>query len=100
MSPRIDNTGRNRHHDSAKKVTKLGVQMMRDRSTGIAMRCLMGAIALASPLLASPAWTAPDESIRVELNATESVQARCRLTFLIENKGAATIESLKLDLAI
>ena len=64
------------------------------------MRCLMGAIALASPLLVSPAWTAPDKSIRIELNATESVQARCRLTFLIENKGAATIESLKLDLAI
>jgi hypothetical protein len=51
-------------------------------------------------LAVSPAWSAPDEQIRVELNAAESVQSRCRLSFVIENKGETLIESLKLDLAV
>jgi hypothetical protein len=41
-----------------------------------------------------------DEPIRIELNASENVQGRCRLSFVVENKGEAAIDSLKLDLAI
>src|SRR6476661_3446964 len=37
---------------------------------------------------------------RLELNAAENVDNRCRLTFLIENKTAAAIDSIKLDLAL
>ncbi|MGD9844711.1 MAG: hypothetical protein AB7U47_04915, partial [Variibacter sp.] len=36
----------------------------------------------------------------VELNAAEPVQNKCRVAFVIANKGATAIESLKLDLAI
>jgi hypothetical protein len=43
---------------------------------------------------------APDSAIRVELNAAETVQSRCRLSFLIENKSANTLDSLRLDLAV
>ncbi len=50
--------------------------------------------------MASPASAAGADPIRVELNAGDSVQSRCRLSFVIENKGEAAIESLKLDLAV
>lgn len=46
---------------------------------------------------------APNESadaIRVELNTAESVQGRCRMSFVIENKGEAAIDSMKLDFAV
>jgi hypothetical protein len=39
------------------------------------------------------------EDLRVELNAAENAEGRCRLTFVIENQGAPR-ESLKLDLAL
>jgi hypothetical protein len=43
---------------------------------------------------------AQDEDLaRLELNATETADNRCRMTFLIENKLSGTIDSLKLDLA-
>src|SRR3954451_5916097 len=51
-------------------------------------------------LLAPPALAAPDDPIRLELNAAESVQNRCRLSFVIENKSDAPIETLKLDLGV
>jgi hypothetical protein len=51
-------------------------------------------------LVASPALAAADDPIRVELNAAESVQNRCRLTFVIENKSETPIESLQFDLAV
>jgi hypothetical protein len=41
-----------------------------------------------------------EDLARLELNATENADNRCRLTFLIENKTARTIDSLKLDLAL
>jgi hypothetical protein len=50
--------------------------------------------------MTSPVWAAAGDPIRVELNAAESVQSRCRLSFVIENKSEAAIESLKLDLAV
>jgi hypothetical protein len=41
-----------------------------------------------------------EELARLELNATETADNRCRMTFLIENKSIRTIDSLKLDLAM
>src|SRR6185295_20276917 len=41
-----------------------------------------------------------EDMARLELNAAENVDNRCRLTFLIENKSATAIESIKLDLAL
>ena len=43
---------------------------------------------------------AQEELARLELNATETAENRCRMTFLIENKSPRTIDSLKLDLAL
>jgi hypothetical protein len=43
---------------------------------------------------------AQEELARLELNATETAENRCRMTFLIENKSNRTIDSLKLDLAM
>ena len=59
----------------------------------------LAAFAIAALLLAEPAQAAPDNAIAVELNSAESAQGRCRVAFVIENKGDA-IESLKLDLAV
>ena len=60
------------------------------------VRCAL----LALLAVTSPSFAAPDEPIRIELNAAESVQSRCRLSFVIENKSNAAIESLKLDLVV
>jgi len=58
-------------------------------------------LALIAPLTtSSPASAAAGDPIRIELNAAESVQSRCRLSFVIENKSDGAIESLKLDLAV
>jgi hypothetical protein len=54
---------------------------------------------LALPLIA-PLAHAADETMHIELNAAENTDNRCRLTFVIENKGKNTVESLKLDLAL
>jgi hypothetical protein len=43
---------------------------------------------------------AAENPIRIELNTMENVQSSCRLSFVIENKGEAPIETLKLDLAV
>ena len=40
------------------------------------------------------------EDMQVELNALENTENRCRMTFVIENKGKAAVDSLKLDLAL
>lgn len=39
-------------------------------------------------------------AVRVELNAAESMQGRCRLSFVVENRLETPIDSLKLDLAL
>ena len=57
-------------------------------------------ILLALPLLLPLFAVAADNPIQVELNAAESAESRCRLSFVIANKDAAAIESLKLDLAV
>jgi hypothetical protein len=51
-------------------------------------------------LIASAASAAPNDPIRVELNLAESVQNKCRLSFLIENKSETPIDRLTPDLAI
>jgi hypothetical protein len=51
-------------------------------------------------LISLSAISAPNEPIRVELNLAESVQNKCRLSFLIENKSETPIERLTPDLAI
>jgi hypothetical protein len=50
--------------------------------------------------MTSPASAGAGDAIRLELNAAESVQSRCRLSFVVENKSEGAIESLKLDLAV
>jgi hypothetical protein len=43
---------------------------------------------------------AADETVRLELNAIETAENRCRLTFVIENKSAQNFDSFKLDFAM
>jgi len=50
------------------------------------------ALTLAGPALA--------EDTQVELNALENAESRCRMTFVIENKGKTALESLKLELVL
>ena len=57
----------------------------------IAVAVLLGFAAL-TPALA--------EDMQVELNALENAEHRCRMTFVIENKGKAAVDSLKLDLVL
>src|ERR1044072_7511102 len=59
----------------------------------------MGIVLGALLLLASLA-PALAEDMHVELNAVENAENRCRLTFVIENKGKTALESLKLDLVL
>jgi hypothetical protein len=47
-----------------------------------------------------PALVQAEEATRLELNAAETANNRCLLTFLIENKTSKAIDSLKLDLAL
>lgn len=58
------------------------------------------ALALMLPAFVMPAVAAPAESIRLELNAATSASNQCRLSFVIENKGASALRSLKLDLVM
>jgi len=51
-------------------------------------------------LIAPPAFSAGNDPIRLELNLAESVQSKCRLSFVIENKSETPIERLTPDLAI
>lgn len=63
------------------------------------MRHIPGIAAIAL-LITAPALAASGGPIAVELNAAETVQNRCRIAFLVENKDDTAIESLKLDLAV
>jgi hypothetical protein len=58
-------------------------------------------VALGGVLWSGPAvYAGENEPIRIELNTAESLQGRCRLSFVVENKGEAPVDSLKLDLAV
>ncbi|MEA2945573.1 MAG: hypothetical protein QOI40_903 [Alphaproteobacteria bacterium] len=68
-------------------------------------RRLLTMLSLLAPVLFASAMAAAapapaEDSIRLELNAAESVQNRCRLSFVIENKSESPIETLKLDLGV
>lgn|SRR5262245_31252432 len=56
--------------------------------------------ALAHILMTGVAGSAPAEPLHVELNAMENAEGRCSVSFVIENKGDAVIETLRLDLAL
>src|SRR5437773_12016016 len=62
------------------------------------MRAVWRTACLLSVLV--PAFAHADDMARVELNALEKQANRCLMTFLIENKTADSITSLKLDLAL
>jgi len=62
------------------------------------MRCLWRAVLILSALV--PPFAHADDLARLELNAAENADNRCRLTFLIENKTSRSIDTLKLDLAL
>jgi hypothetical protein len=59
----------------------------------------MLAVLRALLMLLAPTLAFAAEDMRVELNAAENAEGRCRLTFVIENKGAPR-DTLKLDLAL
>lgn len=59
------------------------------------MRIAAGVLLILATL--TPAFA---EDVSVELNALENSENRCRMTFVIENKGKAAVESLKLDLVL
>ena len=61
----------------------------------IAALLLGGLIPSSIPILAQA-----EDLSRLELNAAETANNRCLLTFLIENKTSKAIDSLKLDLAL
>jgi hypothetical protein len=61
------------------------------------MRIRLATAIVAAGLLSTAARAAP---VQVELNTVETAENRCRVTFVIENKGKDGIESLKLDLAV
>src|SRR5262245_53719829 len=52
------------------------------------------AVQLLAPLCA----IAADEKVLIELNTAEASDNHCRVSFVIENKSAAAIQSMKLDL--
>jgi hypothetical protein len=63
------------------------------------MRVVLLAL-LGAQLLAQHAALAAEDKFLVELNTIESVENRCRLNFVIENKSDAAVDSMKLDLVV
>lgn len=66
-------------------------------------RWLMLACAMSLLLTTSIERTRADpveNPIRVELNTTEPMDGKCRLTFVTSNPAAAAVESLKADTAV
>jgi hypothetical protein len=63
------------------------------------MHSALVALAIVQLLTAAP-YAAADEPIRLELNVLEPADGRCRVSFVIENKGADALDSLKLELAV
>ena len=63
------------------------------------MRGVMRALIML-PLLFPPGAFAADEKLTIDLNSVEGSDNRCRMNFVVENKGDAGLESLKLDLVV
>jgi len=64
------------------------------------MRHDLMALAAVLTLTAGAARAAADDAIRLELNALENADGRCRVSFVIENKSATSLDSLRLELAL
>lgn len=64
------------------------------------MRSALLVFAFVQFLTAGALYATPDEPIRLELNVLESADGRCRVSFVLENKSQAALESLKLELAV
>jgi hypothetical protein len=63
------------------------------------MRVFLRALAILA--MAIPAYAiAAEENLRLELNTVEPADGRCRLNFVIENRSATPLESMKLDLVV
>jgi hypothetical protein len=63
------------------------------------MRALVRAlavVAMSAPICVSAA----EPKLQVELNTAESSDNRCRMNFVIENKSAVALDSMKLDLVV
>jgi hypothetical protein len=77
----------------------MGVRRRANAESGLARR--WAALSLILFVMTAPSAVAgAGDPIRLELNALETVQSRCRLSFVIENKSEGAIESLKLDLVV
>jgi hypothetical protein len=70
-------------------------EVMRGVRHVIVTLLLGGLIPSSIPILAQA-----EDLSRLELNAAETANNRCLLTFLVENKTSKAIDSLKLDLAL
>ena len=55
---------------------------------------------IALPVLLPLCAYAADEKLTIDLNSVEASENRCRMNFVVENKGDAGLESLKLDLVV
>jgi hypothetical protein len=60
-------------------------------------RCVLLTVSM---VIAGSTLAAVADPIRIELNALESTDAGCRLSFVIENKNARALEALRADLAV
>jgi hypothetical protein len=68
-------------------------------SSALGMK-LLASLFLLGVIVTAPFALAAAEPIRIELNLAENVQGKCRLSFVIENKSEAPIDSLKPDLVV
>jgi hypothetical protein len=66
---------------------------------GSQIRHVLASLLFALLWLAPPAEAA-ENAIQLELNAVENAENRCWITFVVQNKDEAALESLKLDLAV
>jgi|SRR5215510_4326962 len=64
------------------------------------MRGVLHVVMLLCVLMGGAAKAQEEELARLELNAIETADNRCRMTFVIENKSTRNLDSLKLDLAM
>jgi hypothetical protein len=53
---------------------------------------------VAFQLIAPLCAMATDDKVLLELNSADPADSRCRLSFVIENKSVAALDSIKLDL--
>jgi hypothetical protein len=59
-----------------------------------------GLVVAALVMLVAAGQAAPLEPLRLELNALETAEGRCRASFVIENKAQTALDSLRLELAL